>query len=100
MSGLGPGAYRRGFSWAARPSFDSDQCECIAIGGYEWSRFIVRDHAGLHLPLPDHGLWNPRLQSGTDLDDDAYYEPITCVLCRQVHMVNTATGKVLGELDE
>jgi len=30
----------------------------------------------------------------------AYYEPVICILCRRVHMVNTATGKVLGELDE
>jgi hypothetical protein len=25
------------------------------------------------------------------------YEPVTCVMCRQVHLVNPYTGKVLGE---
>jgi hypothetical protein len=28
------------------------------------------------------------------------YEPVTCVACRQVHFVNPATGKVLGEDNE
>jgi len=25
------------------------------------------------------------------------YEPVTCTLCQQVHLVNLATGAVLGE---
>jgi hypothetical protein len=33
-------------------------------------------------------------------DDDGFYEPVTCALCKQVHLVNTATGNVLGERDE
>ena len=24
------------------------------------------------------------------------YEPVTCLMCQQVHLVNAATGKVLG----
>ena len=28
-------------------------------------------------------------------DEDAY-EPVTCVMCQQVHLVNAVTGKVLG----
>jgi len=33
-------------------------------------------------------------------DDPNTYEPITCLACRQVHLVNPATGKVLGADDE
>jgi len=32
-------------------------------------------------------------------DDVDTYESITCLACRQVHLVNPATGKVLGEED-
>jgi len=34
-----------------------------------------------------------------EVDPDAY-EQITCIICQQVHFVNPATGKVLGEADE
>jgi len=34
-----------------------------------------------------------------ELDDDAY-EPVTCVACTRVHVVNPKTGKVLGEDNE
>ena len=33
-------------------------------------------------------------------DDTNAYKSITCLACRQVHLVNPATGKVLGEDDE
>jgi len=29
-------------------------------------------------------------------DDSENYEAVTCLACRQVHMVNPRTGKVLG----
>jgi hypothetical protein len=29
-------------------------------------------------------------------DQDAY-EPVTCLACKLVHLVNTKTGKLLGE---
>ena len=32
--------------------------------------------------------------------DEDVYEPVTCLMCQQVHLVNAATGKVLGEADE
>jgi len=32
-------------------------------------------------------------------DDVDTYESITCLACQQVHLVNPATGKVLGEED-
>ncbi len=36
-----------------------------------------------------------------DVPDDAdTYESVTCLACQQVHLVNPATGKVLGEADE
>ncbi len=28
------------------------------------------------------------------------YEPVTCIACRRVHLVNPTTGKVLGEDNE
>ena len=30
-------------------------------------------------------------------DDDSWYEAITCLMCKRVHLVNPTTGKVLGE---
>ena len=32
-----------------------------------------------------------------DVSDPDTYEPVTCVMCQQVHLVNPATGTVLGE---
>ena len=34
------------------------------------------------------------------VDDANTYELVTCLMCQQVHLVNLATGKVLGEEDE
>jgi hypothetical protein len=31
---------------------------------------------------------------------DASYEPVTCVACTRVHMVNPNTGRVLGSDDD
>jgi hypothetical protein len=30
-------------------------------------------------------------------DDDDTWEPLTCLACQRVHLVNPATGRVLGE---
>ncbi len=30
-------------------------------------------------------------------EDEDTYEPVTCVMCQQVHLVNPFTGKVLGD---
>lgn len=36
-----------------------------------------------------------------DVSDDAdTYEPVTCLICKQVHLVKPTTGKVLGLDDE
>ena len=35
-----------------------------------------------------------------DVSDPDTYEPVTCVMCQQVHLVNPATGTVLGEDEE
>ena len=37
--------------------------------------------------------YTPEKTSG---DDDAY-ETVTCLACQRVHLVNPATGKVMGE---
>jgi len=34
------------------------------------------------------------------LDGGETYESVTCTACRQTHLVNPATGKVLGFEDE
>jgi hypothetical protein len=33
-------------------------------------------------------------------DDENIYEPVRCLICRQVHHINPTTGKILGEDDE
>jgi hypothetical protein len=33
-------------------------------------------------------------------DDDATYSPVQCAACRQMHYVNPATGRVLGNTDD
>ena len=33
-------------------------------------------------------------------DDDEAYESVTCLACRQLHLVNLATGKLLGVGDD
>ncbi len=33
-------------------------------------------------------------------EDTDTYQTITCLMCQRVHLVNPATGKVLGEEDE
>ena len=39
--------------------------------------------------------------SAEDTSEDQHvYEPMTCPVCHQVHYVNPATGKVLGENGE
>jgi len=30
-------------------------------------------------------------------DYDGSYEAVTCLMCKRVHLMNPATGKVLGE---
>jgi hypothetical protein len=33
-------------------------------------------------------------------DEEMTYEPVTCLACNRVHLVNRVTGKVLGPVDE
>jgi hypothetical protein len=33
-------------------------------------------------------------------DETERFEPVTCLICTQVHMVNPKTGRVLGGSDE
>ena len=33
-------------------------------------------------------------------DTDSAYEPVVCTICKQVHLVNFKTGKVLGSANE
>jgi hypothetical protein len=34
-----------------------------------------------------------------DPDDDRSYQPVACIACRDVHLVNPRTGKLVGEDD-
>jgi len=34
------------------------------------------------------------------VSDDNIYQSMTCIMCDRVHLVNPATGKVLGEHDD
>jgi hypothetical protein len=38
--------------------------------------------------------------SAEEVSDDNTFTPIECLACRQVHLVNSTTGKVVGEDDE
>jgi hypothetical protein len=33
-------------------------------------------------------------------DEDGVYETVTCLACTRVHLINRATGEVLGDDDE
>ena len=33
-------------------------------------------------------------------DDENSYEAVACLVCKQIHLVNPSTGKVLGEDDD
>jgi len=33
-------------------------------------------------------------------EDEDRFEPVTCLACTRVHLVNAKTGKVLGDYDE
>jgi hypothetical protein len=35
-----------------------------------------------------------------EVSGDNQYEAVFCAMCQQIHLVNPATGKVLGEEDD
>ena len=49
---------------------------------------------------PNTGLRIQALAAAEMTEDENKYEPVTCVMCRQVHLVNPWTGKVLGDDDD
>jgi len=55
--------------------------------------------AGFIYRCPNTGLRIQALAAGEITEDEDTYEPVTCVMCRQVHLVNPFTGKVLGKDD-
>jgi hypothetical protein len=34
------------------------------------------------------------------VDDPDWYEPVTCIACQQIHLVNPKTGKTIGVDEE
>jgi len=49
---------------------------------------------------PNRGLRIQALAAEEIREDEDTYDPVTCVMCRQVHLVNSFTHKVLGEDEE
>jgi hypothetical protein len=47
---------------------------------------------------PNTGFRVQGYEPGTTESDSAY-EPVVCTMCKQVHLVNFKTGKVLGDGD-
>jgi hypothetical protein len=47
---------------------------------------------------PNTGLRIQALAAPEEItEDEIAYEPVTCVMCQQVRLVNPFAGKVLGE---
>ena len=46
---------------------------------------------------PNTGLRIQALTAEEITEGEHTYEAVTCIMCRQVHLVNPDTGKVLGE---
>ena len=46
---------------------------------------------------PNTGLRIQALAAEEITEHEDTYEPVTCVMCQQVHLVNSFTGKVLGQ---
>ena len=47
---------------------------------------------------PNTGLRIQAIAAAEEITDDEHtFEPVTCVMCQQVHVVNLFTGKLLGE---
>jgi hypothetical protein len=49
---------------------------------------------------PNTGLNVQGFSAEEVLADDESFETLTCLACRQVHLVNPTTGRVLGSDDE
>jgi hypothetical protein len=61
---------------------------------------LSRKQAGVRtfpFSLPKHRLSNSRFVA-EDFSDE--YQTVACVACQRVHLVNPATGKVLGQDEE
>jgi hypothetical protein len=62
---------------------------------------LVGEMAAFIYRCPNTGLRIQALSPAEEIaEDEDAYEPVTCVMCQQVHLVNAATGKVLGEDNE
>ena len=49
---------------------------------------------------PNTGLRIQAWEAEEVTEDENTYQPVTCVMCQQVHLVNPFTGKVLGHDDQ
>jgi hypothetical protein len=62
------------------------------------SAYSVRGNDGpLIYRCPNTGLRIQALAAEEITEGEDTYEAVTCIMCRQVHLVNPHTGKVLGE---
>ena len=70
--------------------FDLPQCRSLGISVIErMATFLYR--------CPDTGFRVQGYTPGQTSDDDDTYEAVTCLACQRVHLVNPATGRVIGE---
>jgi hypothetical protein len=58
---------------------------------------LVAQCGHLFTAAPNTGLRIQALAAEEITEHEDTYEPVTCVMCQQVHLVNSFTGKVLGQ---
>ena len=83
-------------NWTIKPAasmtrFDLPQCRSLGIS-------VIERMAAFLYRCPDTGfrVQGYRPDEQTSGDDDTY-EVVTCLACQRVHLVNPATGRVIGE---
>ena len=65
------------------------------------SAALVGEIAAFIYRCPNTGLPIQALSAAEGIaEGEKTYEPVTCIMCRQVHLVNAFTGKVLGDDNE
>ena len=80
-------------------------CRCQPAARPQWikapSAALVGEIAAFIYRCPNTGLPIQALSAAEGIaEGEKTYEPVTCIMCRQVHLVNAFTGKVLGDDNE
>ena len=64
-----------------------------------WLPALRRTMAPFLYRCPATGM-NVQAWSADEVDDEETYVTMTCLACRQLHLVNPATGKTMGFGDD